>query len=87
VTRESVKSEKANVDKHDHGTEADAEFAAKVERFEDVVPQKAEEEDGEIKKIAMNVLQDEGERSFATIVLAEAGFATVQAGGSRKKAR
>ena len=85
MTRESVKGEKANVDEHDHDAEADAEFAAEAESFENVIPKKAEEEDGEIEKIAMNVLQDEGKRSFATIVFAEAGFAHSTGGRVEKE--
>ncbi len=51
------------------------EFAAEEEGFYGVVPEEAEKNNREIKKVAMNVLQDKWKRSFATIVFANGGFA------------
>src|SRR5882724_3577113 len=70
VAGEGVSREKNDVDEHDQSAEADAEFAAEEEGLYGVVPKKADEDDAEIEKIAMNILQDEGKRSFAAIVLA-----------------
>ena len=75
VAGESVESEEADVDEHDECAEADVECAVEIESFDGVVPEEAEKKDGEIKKIAMNVLQDKRERRFAAIVFANGGFA------------
>ena len=72
MARKCVQSQQANVNEHDGGAEADTELAAEIECFVYVIPEKAQEEDREIKKVSMNVLEDEGKAGFALIVLAEA---------------
>jgi hypothetical protein len=71
VAGEGVSREKDDVHEHDQSAKADAEFATEIEGSEDVIPEKTQENDGEIEKITMNILQDEGKRSFATIVFAD----------------
>src|SRR5260221_1989954 len=75
VAGERVEREEADIQEHDYCAEADAEFAAEEEGFYGVVPEEAEKNNREIKKVAMNVLQDKWKRSFATIVFANGGFA------------
>jgi len=60
---------------HDECAEADAEFAVEEEGFDGVVPEEAKKNNREIEEVAMNVLQDEGKRSFAAIVFADRRFA------------
>ncbi len=80
VAGKSVRGEKDDVDEHDQGAEAHTEFAVEVEGFDCVVPKEAQEEDGQIQEVAVNILEDEGERSLA-MVIAFAGFAD---GASRR---
>src|SRR5882762_10497923 len=69
VAGKSVQSEEANVDEHDYRAEANVKTAVEVEGLDCVVPKEAEKNNRKIEKVAVNVLQDEGERSFAAIVL------------------
>src|ERR1051325_7213795 len=85
VARKSIGGQKDYIDEHDQRAEADTKFAIEVESFENVIPEKAEEQDGEIEKIAMNVLQDERKASLTTIVFAEAGFAHSTGGWIEKE--
>ena len=79
-----VQSEQANVDEHDQCTEANAKFAFERKSFEHVVPKEADKDDGEIEKVAMNILQDKWESGFAAI-FAAAAFTDGTGGGIWKK--
>ena len=85
VARKSVGGEEADVDEHDDRTEADAEFAVEYECLYGVVPEKTDKEDGEIEKVTMDVLQDEGKTSFAAIIFAESGLSYGAGGRVEKK--
>src|SRR5262249_37801866 len=85
VAGKSVKSEKDNVHEHDERAEADAKFAVETEGFNNVVPEEAQKKNGEIKKVAVNVLKDEGKATLARIVLAVVGFADSAGGRIEKK--
>ena len=63
----SVGREEDDVDEHDQRTQADAEFAVEVESAKNVIPEEAQENDCEIEKVAVDVLQDEGEGRLAAV--------------------
>src|SRR6185312_3388473 len=70
---EQIQREQNDIDEQHQRTDADAEVqlligARKPEGAYCVIPKEAQEDDGAIKKIAMQVLQDEREFRFAAII-------------------
>src|SRR6266851_5875691 len=99
VAGESVKRKKEDIDRQDERAYADAKMAVEEERANGVVPEKNDEKNRQIKKVAMDILQDEWKSGFASVVVARrfanrasrgiqeecavVGFAVVIAGGTK----
>src|SRR2546425_12950709 len=73
MTRQSVTSQQNNVREQYQRTDADTEMLAvgrwKPECRDRVVPENDEKDDGHIKKIAMQILQNERKAGFAAITV------------------
>src|SRR2546429_9973745 len=63
-----VERKESDVECEDECADTDAEAAVEEKGSESVVPEKCYEENGKVEEIAMEVLQDEGKRCFATII-------------------
>ena len=70
MASESVATQQNHVDQQDQRAHADSEVAIKPKRFPHVVGKQNEENQREIKKIAMDILQNERKGAFAEIGLA-----------------
>src|SRR5260370_6463986 len=70
VTGKSVEGKKADIDRQHERAYANAEAAIEEERTDRVVPEKRYEENCKVEEVAMDVLQDKRESSFASIVVA-----------------
>src|SRR5207248_11439112 len=69
MASESVATQQNHVDQQDQRAHADSEVAIKPKRFPHVVGKQNEENQREIKKIAMDILQNERKGAFAEIGL------------------
>ena len=88
VAGESVEGEQGDVDEQNERADADAKSVrGEEESLDGVMPKKREKNDGEIKEVAMEILQNEREMRFAACNCACGFSATAQPGGSRKNAR
>src|SRR5437016_10718873 len=67
MTAESVTAKKDDVDRENDCADANAEPAIEPDRFPNVVEQDQNKNQREIKKVTMNVLHDERERSLAPV--------------------
>src|SRR5690349_8053761 len=70
VTPEDVSAQQNHIYNQHQGSDPDAEAVGKEERADSVIGQKAPDDVGEAQKIAMKILKDEGETSFAPICFA-----------------
>src|SRR6266478_1174223 len=84
VAGKSVKRKKEDIDRQDDRANPDAEMAVEEERTNGVVPKKNDEQNREIEKIAMDILQDKGKRGLAAI-LAAREFANRAGRGIKKE--
>src|SRR6266705_4831878 len=80
MTSEGVAAKKHNVDRQDDRSDADAErnlasrWIDEPHRFPDVNREDDDEGEREIKKVAVHVLHDQGERALAEIRLARFAY-------------
>src|SRR5207249_5172958 len=70
VAGKSVERKQDDIDRQDERPDANAKMADEEERANRVVPEKSDKEHSQIKKVAVDILQDEGESGFASIVVA-----------------
>src|SRR6266568_8199755 len=70
VAGESVKGEQSHVQRQDDRTNTHSKATIKKERAEGILPEKNEEQNREVEKIAVNILEDERKRSFTAIIAA-----------------
>src|SRR6266446_8299607 len=68
VAGKCVQRKEGDVYGKDERAYADTKAASEEEGADRVVPKENDEKHGEIEKIAMDILKDEGKRSFATII-------------------
>src|SRR5277367_14621 len=101
VAGEGVEREHDDVEAHDEGADADAEVAVEIIGEDDVVPEEGQEDESDVEKIAVKILQDEWELCLALVFAigglgdgaggwiqeegAIVGFAIVIAGGAETK--
>ena len=84
VAGKSVKRKKEDIDRQDDRANPDAEMTVEEERTNGVVPKKNDEQNREIEKIAMDILQDKGKRGLPAI-LAVRRFPDGASGGIEEK--
>ncbi len=84
VAGKSVERKKSDIDRQNERADADAEMTAEEERPNRVMPKEGDEKDRKIKKVTMDVLQNEGESSFASIVAARR-FTNSTSGGIQEE--
>jgi len=70
MARKSVERKKNDVEGEDERADSDAKVSVEKERADRVKPEETDKENCEIKKIAMDILQDERKSCFAAIVAA-----------------
>jgi hypothetical protein len=69
VTRQGIKREKGDVEEQNQGADSYSHVSVKKESVECVVPQKNEEDESCIQKVAMQVLKNEGKRSLSSVAV------------------
>src|SRR4029453_10173505 len=70
MTTKSVTTEQDDIDREHNCPNTNSKSIWEPERFPNVVGQNQNEDDREIEKIAMDILHDEWERTFAPVALA-----------------
>src|SRR2546423_11331195 len=101
MTGEEVERQQHDVGEHYQSAEGNAEVAIKAEGANGVIPEEAEKHEGKIHEVAVNILQNEGKRSFAAVLAVRAlayrarrrieeecpvvGFAVVVAGHAKSQ--
>jgi len=78
MTAQGVTAEQGDIREQDESAYADAKVAVEPAGLPDVVREKQQEDEREIQKIAVDVLEDQRKRSFAPI-----GFARLAHGAGR----
>src|SRR5688572_28681076 len=84
VARERVERKQNDVGEQDQRTNPDSEAAIKPERVNRVVPENDQEDERNVEKVAMQVLQDEWKGSLAAIPV-RAAFADCARGRIEKE--
>src|SRR6266404_1062526 len=70
MARKCVERKQRDVESEDERADTDAEVAVEEEGVNGVVPKKNDEQNREVKEIAMDILEDERKSGFAAIVTA-----------------
>src|SRR6266481_1125887 len=70
MTGKRVERKERNVDRQDERADTNSEMALEKERADGVVPKKNDEQNREIEKVAMDILEDERKRGFPAIIAA-----------------
>src|SRR5690242_17375388 len=70
VAAESIAAEHDEIEREHDGSHADSELSVEPQRFPKIVRQDHQEQQREVKEVAMDVLDDERKRSLAQIFLA-----------------
>src|SRR5690242_7027046 len=76
MTAEGVAAQKNNVNCENERTQADSEFLCaggriwKPQGFPNIVRQETDQQDAEVKEVAMSILHDQRKKSFAQISFA-----------------
>src|SRR5437762_6446386 len=70
MTTECVTTEQNNVDCEHNSTNPDSQSAIEPQRLPNVIGQNADEDQSEIKEVAVHVLHDERKGTFAPVALA-----------------
>src|ERR1700759_4028645 len=67
MARQRICREQDDVDEHHEGSDAHSELSVPPECVVDVLPQKRDEDDGEIERVAVEILKDERKFRLATV--------------------
>src|SRR6267154_885683 len=70
MTGKRVERKERNVDRQDERADTNSKMALEKESADGVVPKKNDEQNREIEKVAMDVLEDERKRGFPAIIAA-----------------
>src|SRR6266403_2038752 len=84
MARKCVERKQRDVESEDERADTDAEVAVEEEGVNGVVPKKNDEQNREVKEIAMDILEDERKSGFAAIVAARR-FTDRAGGGIEEK--
>src|SRR5882762_224505 len=68
MARQRISRQQNNIDKQYQRAQAHAEFPVKIEREKNVLPQEDQEQNREVQKIAMNVLQNEWKSRLTFVI-------------------